>query len=420
MTFSFAEKKIRKMFSGTVVVTIGLFINSVFGYLLQLFLGRTLTVEEFGTFNALLALFYLFGVFANVLSTSLIKVSAELFAKKNYGKLTSLFWTSSAYLLFGGAFIVLLLYTLRMPLAGYMNISQPILFFFLGLYILGNLLVVTPQAYLQGSLKFNAFALYIVIVGFLRLALIAFFVLLGYKVGGVYFGLGLSLALSYVVATLLLKKDFKYDKTHDLRDQFNKIAQFSFPVFVINMGMLAINNVDIILVKKYFDGLSAGYYAGVVTMGKIILFGAGSVTTVMFPQISALKTKGESYFDKFKFFLLLQLILAFGGLAAFVIFPRFITLLLFGNNFANSIQYLPSFAVFMTLYIVNNFLLMFLLAVERTKIALLLIPTVLLQFILINLFNNSLYTVININILVSVLLLVTLSLYLYKLSTSKK
>src|SRR4030042_3033408 len=85
------------MLSGTILVTIGVLVGSFFSYLLQFFLGRMLTVQDYGTFNALLAVSYLVGVPASVFGTSITKISAELYAKNKKNKLATLFWELVSY-----------------------------------------------------------------------------------------------------------------------------------------------------------------------------------------------------------------------------------------------------------------------------------------------------------------------------------
>ena len=75
----------------TILVGGATLFGSVFSYLLQFVLGRKLSVADYGTFNALLSLSSIVGVFAGVLGTALIKVNAEIYAKKDSQKLKSLF-----------------------------------------------------------------------------------------------------------------------------------------------------------------------------------------------------------------------------------------------------------------------------------------------------------------------------------------
>src|SRR4030065_2739209 len=134
-------------------------------------------------------------------------------------------------------------------------------------------------------------------------------------------------------------------------------------------------------------------------MGKIILFGAGSITIVMFPQISALMTSGKDYLSKFKFFLLLQILITLIAYIIFSSFPGFITTLFFGDRFSESVLLLPRFVLYISLYVCSNFFITFLLAINKTNVYRLLFLPVILQIILIYHFHGSLLEVININII---------------------
>lgn len=407
---------LKKSFSGTVLVTIALLINGAFSYLLQLFLGRFLTVQDYGTFNALLSMFYIFSVPAAVLGISIVKVSSDLFGEEKIEKLTKLFWGLSARMFGFGLAVVVALFIFRNLLASYLNINEPILFLFLGLYVLGAFIVLTPQSYLRGMLMFNQFSIYAVVVGVFRLVIPLGLVYAGYRVRGAYSGLFLSLAASYIFALIFFKNKFVYESETKVKSLYKKIIQFSAPVLLIQLGLMAITNMDMILVKSFFPGVTAGYYAGVVTLGKIILFGAGSVTMVMFPEISALRAAGKNYMKRFKFFVLFQLGVLIPAILAFTIFPRLITLIFFGEQFINSVKYLPMFSIFISLYVLANFMIQFFLAVEKTNVSLFLIAPVVIQFAGINFFHSNLHQVITINIISTLILLVSLGFYLYKIN----
>ena len=410
----FLKNGIKRVLSGTVVVTVAFLINGAFSYLLQLFLGRQLSIEDYGTFNALLSVFYLLSVPSAVLAVSVVKIVSELLGENKYSEITKLFWSLSKNVVACGSIIVLLIYFFRNSLASYLNINQPILFLFLGLYILTTFFIVPAQSYLRGLLLFNKFAVYSSVLGFLRFIIPVTFVYFGYRVGGVYTGLSLALVVSFFLAWLFLKKDFVKAENVEIKQLYKKLINFSMPVLLIQLGLMALTNMDVILVKKYFLGSEAGYYSGVVTLGKIILFGAGSVTMVMFPEISALKSAGKKYMKRFKFFVIFQLALVLPAMALFIIFPRFFTLLFFGAQFSSSIQYLPMFSIFISLYVLANFMISFFLAINRTNVFALLLVPIIFQFVLININHESLYQVIWINIVSTLILLVSLGIYLYK------
>ncbi|MFC1756108.1 oligosaccharide flippase family protein [Patescibacteria group bacterium] len=410
------KSSINRLLSGTVVVTVGFLINGSFAYLLQLFLGRHLSIEDFGTFNTLLSLFYLFSVPAAVLAVSVVKISSELLGENKHGELTKFFWSLSRNVVLWGSIFAALLYYFRNPLASYLNIKDPLLFLFLGFYISSTLLVVPVQSYLRGLLMFNKFALFTTIMGILRFSIPATIVYFGYKVGGVYVGISLSLFLSFFIALFLLKDNFVKEKDVEVNHLYKKLMNFSVPVLLVHLGLMALINTDVILVKKYFTEAQAGYYAGVVTLGKIILFGVGSVAMVMFPEISALKAANKNYMKKLKFFILLQVGLLVPAVLLFTIFPKFITLLFFGEQFSNSIIYLPLFSIFISLYVLVSFLINFFLSIDKTNIFIFLPVPIVLQIVLISLNHSSLHQVITANIVSALVLLVSLSFYLYKVS----
>lgn len=402
--------------TGTLIVTIGTFIGSIFGYVLQVSLGRLLSVEDYGVFNALLSLAVILTVPSLALSNSLIKIVSELKAQDKFDVLTQLYVKVTLFILVFGTIVSFLIYLLRFQIANYLNIADALPVIFFGIFLGLSFLSINPSSYLQGLLRFKAFAFFAAISGFLRTFLALTFVVLGFNVGGVYFGLGLSFILLYIIATFLLKKNFTKFESISLRSYYKNIANLGIVMFFVGVGMTFLNNVDVILVKHFFDATTAGLYSGVVTVGKIFLFGAGTVTILMYPQIAELYTKGENYIKRFLQFLTVQLVLIFGGIIVFSLFPKLITQTLFSDQFLLAVPYIPKFSIFVAFYILINFMYMFLLAINKKIIWIFLFPTIALQYLLINAHHLSLNSVINTNILVSGgLLFVIVAYTLYNL-----
>ena len=148
-----------------------------------------------------------------------------------------------------------------------------------------------------------------------------------------------------------------------------------------------------------------------MTVGKVLLFGAGTVSVVMFPQISELTAKNISYKSKFKQFLVIQVALILAGIAVFSVMPYFVTNALFGSKFILAAQYLPAFSVFVGLYVLINFMTLFMIAIDKHSIFIVQLPVILLQVILIYLFHTSLNQIILVNITVTALALLLIVLY---------
>lgn len=397
--------------SGTVLVTIGFFISNICSYILQVLLARSLTLADYGTFTAILSLAYIFGFPNTVFSTSLIKLVSELKASADFKKLTTLFLKFSVFSVIYGIVLVFVLIIFDSFLAGYLKIAEIYLFKIFGLYMAASFLVTVPSAYLQGLLRFKAFTFFTVLGSILRIVFPLLLIFLGYRVFGVLAGLFLTQLVSFAVALLLLKKNFAKGSAENLSASYKKLLKFSTPVLLINVGLVLLSNIDVLLVKHYFDAQTTGIYAGVVTVGKILLFGTGTVGVIMYPQISEIYAKGESFHSKFKQFLGLQLALVSIGTLFFMVFPKLITLIMFGSKFASSVELIPRFAIFIGLYVLINFLILFFLAIEKTSVYVCILPAVVVQAILINLFHGSLVQIINVNIISSLILLLAIVIY---------
>src|SRR3989344_2409968 len=135
---------------GTLIVSIGLIIGSVFAYLLQFFLGRLLSTEQFGTFNALLSVGNIASVPIGILSASLIKISSELLGKGDFEKLTLIFWKILFYSSLAGFLVFLLVAIYRFEIGEYLNIFDTTLILIFGIFICIPFFGVVPMAYLQG------------------------------------------------------------------------------------------------------------------------------------------------------------------------------------------------------------------------------------------------------------------------------
>lgn len=400
--------------SKTIIVTIGTFIGSVFSYLLQIFLGRLLTIEDFGAFTALLSLSLIIGVFVSTFETSLVKMVASLYAKERFEVLTKLFKKLSIILLLLGLLFFSIITLAKGMLGSYLSIHDEDLFVFFGIYFGISFLYMLPTAFLQGLQRFRSYSAFVVVSLFLRFLFPVLAVVLGYGLRGVFIGISLSIFVSFVVGTLVLNRNFTLASEDNLTPYFKDILTFATSVLFVRIGMTLLNNMDVILAKHYFDQNLAGIYAGVVTVGKVLLFGASTVAVVMFPMISSAYNKGEPYMSKFRQFLFIQLLVVGLGVFLFTLFPKLIITIMFGQAYLPSAEFLPLFSLFMGSYVLINFFILFLLAIEKIKVYFLLIPAVIIQLLLISRFHDSIVEVVVANLTVSASLLFGVILFFIK------
>lgn len=399
---------------GTTIVSVGLFLSGIFSYLLQIVLAGFLSVADYGTFNVLLSLSIILAVPNTAFVTSIIKLVSDLKVKDRFDLLTKMFWSLTKYEFILGTGLFLLIFLLRGDLGYYLKISDTTVFIFYGVFLGISFLSTASNAYLQGLLRFKAFSFYNVFLSTTRLVFPLLLVALGFGLAGIFSGMSFSIFLTFFVALLLLKKNFIAHKNENVNDLLLKAVKFTIPVLLTNIGLSLMNNIDIVLMKRYFEPETVGQYAGVMTIGKILLFGCGTIGLAMYPQIAEAHAKKDHVMRLFGKFLVLQLSVVGICAAAFIFFPQFFTLLLFGKRFLPSASFLPLYALFIGMYVMINFFVLFFLAVEKTKVWVFLSAAVLLQFVLLNVYKHGIAQVIYVDVFVAGLLLLVLVAFLLK------
>jgi len=106
---------------------------------------------------------------------------------------------------------------------------------------------------------------------------------------------------------------------------------------VFFVGQVIISNIDILMVKHFFQPDLAGLYAAIALVGRLLYFGAWSIVSVMFPVAA-----GSTEERQEPGLLALPLVMVTGMSAVFVLFlaafPQLVFRSLFGAHFSASVQ----------------------------------------------------------------------------------
>jgi len=161
------------------------------------------------------------------------------------------------------------------------------------------------------------------------------------------------------------------------------------------LGIIGILNVDIIIVKHFFDAGQAGLYAGLSLLGKIILYATGPLTLVSLTFFA-----GSEHSHNKKNILLFSAALSIGiGLATGIIYYLFSDLVVrvvFGSKFVEIGQYVWLTALFGSLYSVVSLLAQYALSKMKQYAAFSLVALG-AQILGLFIFHNSFYDVLIVN-----------------------
>ena len=172
------------------------------------------------------------------------------------------------------------------------------------------------------------------------------------------------------------------------------VSRYGGSVLVNGFLFTTLLNLDVVLVKHYFDPESAGYYAAAATVGKMVFFMPGAVGTLMFSRVSAQMAGGGNGVLVLRKSVLITLGLCGGMSAALFLFPGPITQLLFGSAYAQTASLVGGYSVVMTLFAVANLLMLYHLSAHDSRFAVILGAGCLVEIVGVSLFHQQLPQVV--------------------------
>ncbi len=244
-------------------------------FLYNLAVARSLGPSGFGHVSAVWTLLVLISAVTlsfQIVSAKIVAQQESLPAKRTaYRGLHLRAWA-------GGIVAGLFLLAFRYLIAGYLNLpdSVPVTLMAIGaaFYVpLGS-----RRGYLQGSCSFRHLALNVVSEGIVRLGGSLLAIALGYGVTGVIAANAAAVSIAYFLAMPTPWARVEYHPEPiavAFREGLQAIAFF--------VGVVLINNFDIVLVKHFFAPAEAGLYAAVALVGRVIYVLSWSAVSGMFP-----------------------------------------------------------------------------------------------------------------------------------------
>jgi len=394
------------LFLGSAIMMIGLNGISVLNYIYHLILGRLLGPTNYGELAALISLVGLLGIIPSSLNLVVVKYVSSAKDEKEVNNLTD--WLRSWLLKI--SIIFFLTIVLASPaISSFLHIDNIIYIVLISLSLVFSLHALFNRAILQGFLKFKQMIFSIFIENITKLVTSILLVYIGFSVGGAM----VAFLIATIVGWYQTNSYLKYRKNYNSVPPKNikPIIQFIIPVFIQSISMTSLYSTDVILVKHFFSSFDAGIYAAVATLGKIIFFATGPISTVMFPLVSQRQSKGQNHSNIFIMSFLATGIIAVGVLIGYWFVPQFAIGLLYGKLYLTGTNLLFLYGVFITLFTLSVLLVNYGLSLGKTRIVLFALGAAIAQPILILFFHHSLQEIIVVSLLVTALLLVCLFIY---------
>ena len=394
------------LFSGSAIMIFGSNFANAIAYLYHLVVGRILGPSLYGELSSVISLLGLIFAAFGFLGLVIVKFISSA-DEKNISSIY--FWFIDKAIKIGILLSAILL-VLTPFLSNFLHIEKSIILLLVPLMFIAVISFVL-RSYLQGLMKFTQVVIANNLDLGLRLLLGITFIYLGLKVFGAVLGLVVSMIISLIYLKINSSKLVKVKNVRPFKAS-NEVFKFAIPVFITSIATNSIFSTDVLLVKHYFSAYDAGIYSSLSTLGRIIFYGAGPISAVMFPMVSKKYSEKNDYSKIFKLSFLLTSALVFGVVFVYWVAPELTVKVLYGEKYLEAAKLLVNFALFMALFTLSSLLINFFLSIEKYKAIYIVTISAILQIIGISIIHDSLDSVILVSISVSFIMLVGLLILL--------
>lgn len=387
----------RKFLSGGAVLLVSMTVVNAGNYLYNLILGRWLGPTAFADLSLIVTLMLMVTFITATLQLTTAKFAANFTADGTPEKNDAMRRWLGRYTLIGGSAISLLM-ILGAPLwQQFFHMQSFWPFVILGVGMPIYFIQGIDRGILQGQTRFGVLSLSYLAEMVARLGFGLAFVALGFGVNGAVTGITLSFVATWLVAHTATRSLPHGDILSS--QQRSTIKSYATPVIFVYVSQILINNSDILIVKRFFEGEEAGLYAALALIGRVVFFATWSVVTVLFPIVAQKHRQGEAHRHLLYAGLGIVSLISAAILAGTLLFPELIVNVLFGNAYLSIAPLLWLYALATMLYALANVVVNYRLSADNSKGVTIALIAGVVQVILLWIFHDSLYQVVVVQII---------------------
>jgi O-antigen/teichoic acid export membrane protein len=263
-----------RVLNGSAILLTGLAFATLSNFVYNIAVARCLGPAAYGHTTAVYTLLILI----SSVTLSFQILTAKIIAQQESEKARAvvyhgLHWRSWA----SGVLVGALLLIFRNTITVYLNLPDPILIAMLAVGTAFYVPLGARRGYIQGVCNFRRLARNLVLEGLVRLCGSLLLIYLGTGVRGVIAANAAAVVVAYFFAKPRL------DPAADLDLKVPVAFREGLQAAVFFTGQVVINNCDIVVVKHFFPSDSAGVYAAVAMVGRVVFAFSWAVVSGMFP-----------------------------------------------------------------------------------------------------------------------------------------
>ncbi|MBF0317517.1 MAG: oligosaccharide flippase family protein [Nitrospirae bacterium] len=315
---------------------VGMMTGNIINYLFQLTLGRMLDIKTYGEMNTLMSIIMVLSFPVSSVTVFLTKRLSHNLALARYTVIKRLIAKTYRGILITGGITFLIGSLLSSWLGRMLKIDDvlPIILLFvtIGVYVV----VPINSAILQGIHRFRMLSFLSAASCFFKYVFCVAFAAAGFGLSGIMVGLMLSYVVTVYISDIPIRAELK--KTNwssgDNHEGASDVSMsFLIPVTAANLAFSVFSNIDLILVKYFFDPTDAGIYSSAAIIGKSVMHVPAAIATSLFPMVAYSRAKAERTVTLIAKALAITLVLSGGGAVILYSVPELIISIFFGAKF---------------------------------------------------------------------------------------
>ncbi len=401
----------QELLTGSIYIFIGSVISNIFNLLFNLFMSRNLLPEDYGVLISAISLITLVGIPVGALTPMIVNFAGAHFAKKDYSSVKTFSLKIIKALLIVSIITLFYFMFFADQIGRFLKIDRNIIVI-IGITIGFAYIGVVSGGLLQAKLAFKFISFVNVISLFSKLLVGVILFFLGFGVKGAIWAVFISVILPIIFGFFYLRFVFLTKSINLYKFSFNSILPYGVPSAITLLGITSLISTDILLVKHYFDPVQAGIYSGLSLVGKVIFFFTAPIGSVMFPLIIKKHAKKENYNNTFKMAIVMVFVPSVFISIFYFLYPRFAIIFFIKNEaYLSASSLLGLFGVFIAIYSLISLFVYYFLSIKKTNIYISVLLAAIAQVFLIILYHDSLFIVVSICVIVSLILLTFLLFY---------
>ncbi|MCF7861509.1 hypothetical protein K9M79_04665 [Candidatus Woesearchaeota archaeon] len=393
----------------SIIIFIGFAVGSVLNYLYQIIVVRSLNPAEYSIFSSLYALVFIILYGGYVIEVVATKYTSSYYAKRDYQGIKGLLQLLNGAVLKYGMIALVVFVMCSGIISDYLKIDSLFLIFLVGIWGFSSTFMPIYSGILSGLQRFLFMVSGGVSIAVTKVILLLAFIYFGLNMTGPFY----ALIISQAVISIIYYFKIKSELPHRSR-KINKISiAKNLPYFTIAAVVpTVLINIDVILVKHFFDASSAGMYGAASLLAKMIFFASWPFIVVILPKATKRHTEKQNTRELLKSAMLYTIVIGGCGIGAYYLFPDLIISTLFGSQYLIS-GLIGKFGIAILILCLVQVLANYNLAKNKFGFSYILAAFGVIEVVLIMLFHSSLDQVVNILIITFSALFVSLAAFSY-------